>query len=126
MRQIILAASVAALLTAIPTGRAVQVSAMADSQQTSSPAVQHDHSQTAAGKSSMQDMMKMHQQMMADMKAADTKLDRLVQQMNAASSAEKLNATTAVVTELVRQQKAMHEHMAKMHEHMMSGMMMKQ
>ena len=75
----------------------------------------------------MQDMMKMHEQMMAEMKAADGRLDGLVKEMNAASGDAKVNAVAAVVTELVRQQKSMHEHMGHMHQQMMGGpgMMMK-
>lgn len=77
--------------------------------------------------SNMQDMMKMHEQMMAEMKAADGRLDALVKEMNAASGEAKVNAVAAVVTELVRQQKSMHEHMGQMHQQMMGGrgMMMK-
>jgi len=65
--------------------------------------------------SNMQDMMKMHEQMMAEMKAADSKLDALVKEMNAASGDVKVNAVAAVVTELVRQQRSMHERMGQMH-----------
>jgi vancomycin resistance protein YoaR len=75
--------------------------------------------------SGMADMMKMHEQMMAEMKAADAKLDALVKEMNAASGDAKVNATAAVVTELVRQQKSMHAHMGQMHQQMMGrGTMM--
>jgi len=78
--------------------------------------------------SAMQDMKKMHEQMMAEMKAGDAKLDALVSDMNAAADNAKVNAVAAVVTELVRQHKAMHEHMGQMHQHMMGGrgMMMKE
>jgi hypothetical protein len=95
------------------------VAAQASSSQTSQPREQPQ--------ASMQDMMKMHEQMMAEMKAADGRLDSLVKEMNAASGEAKVNAVAAVVTELVRQQKAMHEHMGQMHQQMMSGrgMMMK-
>ena len=76
--------------------------------------------------SNMQDMMKMHEQMMAEMKAADSRLDALVKDMNAASGEAKVNAVAAVVTELVRQQKSMHDRMGQMHQQMMmGGMMMK-
>ncbi len=51
----------------------------------------------------------MHEQMMADMKAGDAKLDALVKDMNAATGDAKVDAIAAVVNELVRQQKAMHE-----------------
>ncbi|MBI2189441.1 MAG: hypothetical protein HYU37_20280 [Acidobacteria bacterium] len=77
------------------------------------------------------DMMKMHEQimaqmkqMMAQMKADDAKLDALVTQMNAASGGAKVDAVAAVAAELARQQKAMHQHMGQMHEQMMGGGMM--
>jgi len=69
----------------------------------------------------MADMMKMHEQMMAEMKAADEKLDALVKDMNAATGEAKINAMATVVTELVRQHKAMHGHMSQMHQQMMGG-----
>jgi hypothetical protein len=69
----------------------------------------------------MQDMMKMHEQMMAEMKANRTTLDALAKEMNAASGGAKVDAIAAVVNELVRQQNAMHDRMGHMHEHMMSG-----
>lgn len=77
--------------------------------------------------SNMQDMMKMHEQMMAEMKAGDAKLDALVKEMNSSSADSKINAVAAVVNELVRQHKSMHGRMAQMHEQMMGGrgMMMK-
>jgi hypothetical protein len=71
--------------------------------------------------SNMQDMMKMHEQMMAEMKAADSRLEALVKDMNAASGEAKVNAVAAVVTELVRQQKSMHDRMGQMHQQMMMG-----
>ena len=69
----------------------------------------------------MGDMMKMHEQMMAGMKANEAKLDALVTQMNAASGTAKVDSMAAVVNEMVRQQKTMHEHMAQMHGQMMGG-----
>ncbi len=74
--------------------------------------------------SNMQDMMKMHERMMAEMKAADSRLDALVKDMNAASDDAKVNAVAAVVTELVRQQKSMPDRMGQMHQQMMMGGMM--
>jgi hypothetical protein len=73
--------------------------------------------------SNMPDMMKMHERMMAEMKANDTALDALVAQMNAATGPAKVDAVAAVLNELVRQQKAMHQHMAHMHGMMGRGMM---
>ena len=76
----------------------------------------------------MQDMTKMHEQMMAEMKAGDAKLDALAKEMNAATGEARVNAVAAVVDELVRQHRAMHGHMGQMHQHMMGmgrGRMMK-
>jgi hypothetical protein len=69
----------------------------------------------------MQDMMKMHEQMMAEMQAGDAKLDALVKDMNDAKGDAKVNAVAAVVNELVRQHKAMHGRMGQMHQQMMGG-----
>jgi len=55
--------------------------------------------------------------MMADMQAAQKRLDDLVSQMNAATGAEKVDRIAAVVTEMV----AMHKQMSTM---MMHGGMM--
>jgi hypothetical protein len=72
------------------------------------------------------DTMKMHEQMMAEMKAADAKLDALVRAMNSATGEKKADAIAAVVNELVNQHKSMHGRMGQMHEQMMGrGMMMK-
>ena len=64
------------------------------------------------------DMMKMHERMMADVKAADAKLDELVKGMNAAMGDAKVAAMARVVTELVNQHKTIHEHMGMMDQRM--------
>jgi hypothetical protein len=69
----------------------------------------------------MAEMMKMHEQMMAQMKASDAKLDALVKDMNAAAGEARITAMAAVVNELARQTRAMHERMGQMHQHMMGG-----
>ncbi|HEU4893341.1 MAG TPA: hypothetical protein VFT47_17420 [Vicinamibacterales bacterium] len=69
----------------------------------------------------MPDMLKMHEEMMAEMKAADAKLDTLVQGMNAANGEARVTAIAAVVNELVQQHKAMHSRMGEMHKRMMGG-----
>jgi hypothetical protein len=77
----------------------------------------------------MPDMMKMHEQMMAEMKGADTRLDALVKDMNASTGDAKVAAVAAVVNELARQHQTMHRHMGQMHQHMMGmgpGRMMRQ
>ena len=68
-------------------------------------------------------MMGDHQKMMADMKAADQKLDALVAKMNAASGQAKTDATAAAVTEFVAQRKSMHDMMMKMQHGGMTHMM---
>jgi hypothetical protein len=83
------------------------------------PAVQSPAEQES--QSRMRTMMKMHEQMMTEMQAADAKLDALVMDMNAATGDAKVNAIASVVNELVRQQKAMHGRMGQMHQHMMEG-----
>lgn len=124
MRHLALGASIVLILSAASPATSfnpvTDVAARAQSSQSSQP---RDQSSPT-----MQDMMKMHEQMMADMKAADSRLDALVKEMNAATGDAKLNAVAATVTELVRQQKSMHERMGHMHEQMMGGrgmMMMK-
>ncbi|MBI2189038.1 MAG: hypothetical protein HYU37_18220 [Acidobacteria bacterium] len=90
----------------------------------SSAAAQNRQAQppaSSAESQSMQDMMKMPERMMAEMKAADSKLDALVRDMNAATGNAKVDATAAVVTELVRQNRSMHERMGQMHQQMMGG-----
>jgi hypothetical protein len=70
-----------------------------------------------------QAMMADHEKMMAEMKAADQRLDDLVARMNAASGMEKVDATAAVVSEMVAQRKAMQDGMMKMQQGMMGHMM---
>ena len=90
-----------------------EISAVATAQQQEAAA-----QQTQPG---MQGMMKMHEQMMAEMKANRARLDTLTKEMNSASGNARVDAIAAVVTELVRQQSTMYERMGQMHEQMMSG-----
>lgn len=62
-----------------------------------------------------QDMQKM-------MKEADARLDQLVTKMNSASGNAKVDATAAVVQELVTQRRQMRERMASMQQNMMAHM----
>ena len=84
---------------------------------------QHDHStpppSQAAPQATTPEMMKMRHQMMSEMKAADAKLEALVNDMNAATGDAELAAMAEVVTALVRQQQAMHRRMASMDHCMM-------
>jgi hypothetical protein len=70
-----------------------------------------------------QAMMADHEKMMAEMQAADQRLDDLVGKMNAASGMEKADATAAVVTEMVTQRRTMRDGMTKMQDAMMAHMM---
>jgi hypothetical protein len=69
------------------------------------------------------DMMADRDKMMADMKTADARLNELVSKMNAASGQAKVDATAAVVTELVEQRSAMRERMMRMQQGTMGHMM---
>src|SRR6187397_753348 len=61
--------------------------------------------------------------MMADMKAADARLEALALTMTSARGDGKVAAMQALLAELVKNQVDMHRHMAAMmHEHMMSQM----
>jgi hypothetical protein len=62
-----------------------------------------------------------HDKMMAEMKAADTKLDALAAKMNAAKGNAKVEAMAAVINEMVSQRKMMRGQMQMMHEQMMGG-----
>lgn len=56
----------------------------------------------------------MHEDMRAEMKAMDDRLDKLVVDMNAAATPDtKIDAVVAVVNEMVAQHKKMHERMAE-------------
>jgi hypothetical protein len=63
-----------------------------------------------------------HDKMMADMKAADARLEVLAQTMASARGDDKVVAMQALLTELVTNQLEMHRHMAMMHDHMTSQM----
>jgi hypothetical protein len=109
------ALAMAALIVAAPTWGTskTEINALA--------VAQHEGTTTQQAQQGMPDMMKMHEQMMAEMKANRVKLDALTKEMNNASGAAKVDAIAAVVTELVRQQNTMHDRMGQMHEQMMSG-----
>ena len=73
-----------------------------------------------------QDMMAMRQKMMADDKAADARLQPLLDKMNAAKGEAKVEAMAAVVNELIRQRTTMHAQMGQMSQMMMNQMMTNQ
>ncbi len=100
------------LLLAVLTTVALPVMVLAQVPATT----QHEHgaSQAPAPNQSQQQLMQMHQKMMADMAAMDQKLDGLVTQMNAAQGQAKVDAMAAVISEMINQQKQMREHMASM------------
>ena len=79
----------------------------------------HDHQQaTSAQKPGM--MGQDHQRMMADMKTADDRLQELVSKMNAATGDQKIGVMADLLTQLVTNQKNMHQHMMAMHDQMMA------
>ena len=120
--------SVRRIVTAIVAGcAAVVISAVSGVAAQTPPAHQHAAAAKAKPASAMdakcQAMMAEHEKMMADMKAADQRLDGLVATMNAASGAEKTAATATVVTEMVTQERTRRDGMMKMQHDMMSHMM---
>lgn len=72
----------------------------------------------------MQDMSKMHEKMMADMKAAQTRLDDLATKMNAATGEAKIVAMAELLNEFVQQHRNMNQRMGDMHQRMMGQMKM--
>jgi hypothetical protein len=78
----------------------------------------------AAAQSKMlaMNMMRMHEQMAAAMKANDAKLDAVLQTLNAAEGAAQIDALVATVNELARQYKAERAHMNEMHQTMCGHM----
>jgi hypothetical protein len=81
----------------------------------------HDHGAAQQPAAAMPDMMKMHMQMMAEIKADGAKLDAPIKEMNTAIGPARTDAVVAVVNELVRQHKGMQAHIGAMHEMMMAG-----
>jgi hypothetical protein len=67
-------------------------------------------------------MMTMHNQMMADMKAMDAGLDQKVTAMNAAKGNAKVDAMAAVINEMATQRKQMMAKTASMRDQMMAHM----
>ena len=63
-----------------------------------------------------------HDKMMADMKAADARLESLAQTMKSARGHDQIGAMQELLGELVRNQVEMRHHMSMMHDHMMSQM----
>ncbi len=70
-----------------------------------------------------QHMMAMRQKMMADDKAADARLQPLIDKMNAAKGEAKVDAMVAVITELIRQRTGTREQMTQLSQMMMPNMM---
>jgi hypothetical protein len=70
----------------------------------------------------MMGMMDDNMKMMADMKAADARLEALAQAMKSASGDNKVRAMQDLLAELVKNQVDMHHHMSMMHDQMMSQM----
>ena len=119
MTRLALVSAVLAVLTFGPGFSPVEA-AQDPSTQAATPHHEFEHQQSAKeGDAGPHQMMKMHQQMMAEMKAAAARLDALVTDMNAATGDARVTALAAVVNELARQQKAMSGRMGHMCEQMM-------
>ncbi len=106
-----------------PIGAIVIVAVLAfatvRAQQTSPSSQQPlQHGQTMPQKSWMMD----YEEMMTDMKASDARLQSLTDRMTSAKGDDKVPAIQDVVSELVKGQLTLHQHMMMMHEHMMPQM----
>jgi len=70
----------------------------------------------------MPEMMKMQDKMMADMKASQGKMDELVKEMNGSTGDAKISAMAELLTELVREHRAMSEGFGTVDRQMMGRM----
>ncbi|MEI6562378.1 MAG: hypothetical protein WCO68_09905 [Verrucomicrobiota bacterium] len=68
------------------------------------------------------EMMQWHQKMMEKIKAQDAEMDKLVQEMNAASGDKKVDAIAAIVNKVMEERKAWHSEMEMRHKKMMEWM----
>jgi hypothetical protein len=68
------------------------------------------------------EMQARHEQVMAEMKAMDARLDEKLAAMNAAKGDQKVEAMAVVINELVSQRKAMKEQFGAMHRGMRGSM----
>jgi hypothetical protein len=78
--------------------------------------------QERRGMMQMPEMMKMQDKMMADMKASQSKMDQLVTKMNAATGDAKISVMAELMTELVREHRAMSEGFGSIDQQMMGRM----
>jgi hypothetical protein len=107
--------AVALVVFALPTGLGTDAPVLAAGQS------QHQHDSPPAAAQPRTEPMMCHQ-MMAEKRAADSKLEQLVNEMSTANGDAKVAAMAQIVTELVRQRAAMHNRMAAMdHGAMMNG-----
>lgn len=115
-------------LQAVLICSAVLVAVAAPLARQAAPAQQHEHQTPDKAKpqsdmmAKCKAMMAEHSKMMAEVQAADQRLDGLVAKMTAASGQAKVDATAAAVTEIVAQRKTMRESMMTMQHGMMEHM----
>ena len=68
------------------------------------------------------EMMEWHQKMVDRIKAQDAELDKLVQDMNAASGDKKVDAIAAIINKMAENRKDWHSEMEARHQKMMEWM----
>jgi hypothetical protein len=83
---------------------------------------QHCGQMRHGGMGNWQEMAQQREKMVAEMKAQDAELFKLVDQMNKAPKDQKQGLMAAIVTRLVKQRAALNAHMEKMQEHMKQHM----
>lgn len=124
-------------MTRVFTGRAVWLAALAvalfvgnglaqqsTTRDQAAPAAASEQATPPANQDQMGDMMARRQAMMAEMHAADQKLDDLVAKMNAARGNDRIDAMVAVINELAAQHKSRGAGMMSMPMMSMPGGMM--
>jgi len=75
-----------------------------------------------AGKGNWQEMAQQREKMVAEMKAQDAELGKLVDKMNQAPKDKKLGLMADILTRMVNQRAALNAHMEKMQQHMKQQM----
>ncbi|MEQ1899064.1 MAG: hypothetical protein ABL971_16990 [Vicinamibacterales bacterium] len=123
MRMKTLVTLLMATCAAVVTSAALVLAAQAAPQKASAAVTAH------AMPAKCKAMMAEHEEVMAGMKAADSRQDALVVKMNKASGKDKAKATAALVTDMVASRRGMqdgmmtmqHKMMGHMAEHMQAG-----
>jgi hypothetical protein len=115
--------AIGGLMTAMVTTDAPVFAGEAVSVQQPAHQEHHPEGAQAEVKKQEDEMVQMHQKMMADMEAMDDQLSGLLRKMNAAEGDAKIDVMAELLTTLVEQRRVMRERMMQMRSKMMGHMM---